>query len=51
MNRLAAHAAGDEITLTIYRIPGLEELTVQDQIPAGEKIDIQITLELPAQDA
>ncbi len=50
-NRLAAHAAGDEITLTIYRIPGLEELTVQDQIPAGEKIDIQITLELPAQDA
>ena len=51
MNRLAAHAAGDEITLTIYRIPGLEELTVQDQIPAGEKIDIQLTLELPAQDA
>ena len=50
-NRLAAHAAGDEITLTIYRIPGLEELTVQDQIPAGEKIDIQITLELPVQDA
>ncbi len=50
-NRLAAHAAGDEITLTIYRIPGLEELTVQDQIPAGEKIDIQLTLELPAQDA
>lgn len=48
-NRLAAHAAGDRITLTIYRIPGLEELTVQDEIPAGEQIDIQITLEMPSQ--
>ena len=50
-NRLAAHAAGDTITLTIYRISGLEELTVQDEIPAGEEIDIQMTLELPSQNA
>ena len=33
-NRLAARSAGDVITLTIYRIPGLEKLTVQDEIPA-----------------
>ena len=50
-NRLAAHAAGDTITLTIYRIAGLEKLTVQDEIPAGEEIDIQVTLELPSQNA
>ena len=50
-NRLAACSAGDVITLTIYRIPGLERLTVQDEIPAGEELEIQITLEMPSQDA
>lgn len=50
-NRLAACSAGDVITLTIYRIPGLEKLTVQDEIPAGEELEIQITLEMPSQDA
>ena len=50
-NRLAARSAGDVITLTIYRIPGLEKLTVQDEIPAGEELEIQITLEMPSQDA
>ena len=49
-NRLAARSAGDVITLTIYRIPGLEKLTVQDEIPAGEELEIQITLEMPSQD-
>ena len=50
-NRLAARSAGDVITLMIYRIPGLEKLTVQDEIPAGEELEIQITLEMPSQDA
>lgn len=50
-NRLAARSAGDVITLTIYRIPGLEKLTVQDEIPVGEELEIQITLEMPSQDA
>ena len=50
-NRLAVRSAGDVITLTIYRIPGLEKLTVQDEIPAGEELEIQITLEMPSQDA
>lgn len=50
-NRLATHAAGDTITLTIYRIPNLEALTVQDDIPAGEELEISVTLEMPSQDA
>ena len=50
-NRLATHAAGDTITLTIYRIPNLEALTVQDDIPAGEEMEISVTLEMPSQDA
>ena len=28
-NRLAAHAAGDVVALTVYRIPGLEKLTLR----------------------
>ena len=50
-NRLAAHTAGDVVTLTVYRIPGLENLTVQDAIPAGEELQFLITLEMPSQDA
>ena len=50
-NRLAAHAAGDVVALTVYRIPGLEKLTLQDTIPAGEELELTITLEMPSQDA
>lgn len=50
-NRLAAHAAGDVVELTVYRIPGLEKLTLQDAIPAGEELEFAITLEIPSQDA
>ena len=50
-NRLAAHAAGDAVVLTVYRIPGLEKLTLQDAIPAGEELELTITLEMPSQDA
>ena len=47
INRIAAHAEGDIITLTVCRIPGIENLTVQDSVPAGEILEIPITLELP----
>ena len=48
-NRIASHAAGDSVTLTIVRIPGLGQLTVQDRIPTGETLEITVVLELPAQ--
>ena len=46
-----AAAAGDVVALTVYRIPGLEKLTLQDAIPAGEELELTITLEMPSQDA
>ena len=48
-NRIASHAAGDSVTLTIVRIPGLGQLTVQDRIPAGKTLDVTVVLELPGE--
>ena len=48
-NRIASHVAGDSVTLTIVRIPGLGQLTVQDRIPAGETLDVTVVLELPGE--
>lgn len=48
-NHIAARAAGDTVALTIYRIPGLSELTVRDKVPAGETIEVTVALELPAE--
>ncbi|MDO5378246.1 MAG: trypsin-like peptidase domain-containing protein [Clostridia bacterium] len=48
-NRVAAKAAGDSVRLTIYRIPGLSELTVQDRVPKGETIEVDVELQLPAE--
>lgn len=48
-NRVAARAPGDSVRLTIYRIPGLSELTVQDRVPKGETIEVTVELTLPAQ--
>lgn len=47
-NRIAAKSPGDTMTLTVYRIEGLEELTLQDKIPKGETIDFNIKLQMPA---
>ncbi len=47
-NRIAGKQAGDKVKLTIYRIPGLADLTVQDRVPRGELIEIEVPLELPA---
>lgn len=46
-NLIAARSAGENVTLTVYRIPGLSELTVQDRIPAGELIEVTVELQLP----
>lgn len=48
-NRIAAKHPGDHVTLTVYRIEGLAELTVQDRIPEGEELEFTLELQLPAQ--
>lgn len=48
-NQIAMKTAGDTVTLTIYRIPGLADLTLQDDIPKGETLEVVVSLELPAQ--
>lgn len=48
-NLVAMKKAGDVIVLTVYRIPGLGELTVQDRIPKGETIDFSVILQAPAE--
>ena len=50
-NTIAGKKAGESVTLTIYRIPGLSELTVQDRIPGGETLEISVQLELPAENS
>lgn len=50
-NTIAGKKAGESVTLTIYRIPGLSSLTVQDRIPAGETLEITVQLELPAENS
>ena len=44
---IAGKPAGDAVTLTICRIPGLSELTVRDAVPRGEILETTVTLELP----
>lgn len=47
-NRIARKQPGDSVTLTIYRIEGLAELTVQDRVPEGETLELTIRLPAPA---
>lgn len=48
-NHIATKRAGDSVVLTVYRIPGLAELTVQDRIPRGETLEFNVELQIPAQ--
>ncbi|MBR3796788.1 MAG: trypsin-like peptidase domain-containing protein [Clostridia bacterium] len=48
-NHIAMKQPGDSVALTIYRIEGLAELTVQDRVPEGEEIEFTIELKIPAQ--
>lgn len=49
-NRIAVRSAGDTVTLTIYRIPGLAKLTFQDRIPKGEILEVNVNLQLPGEE-
>ena len=48
-NHIAMRSAGETVTLTVYRIPGLAKLTFQDRIPRGETIEMRVELEIPAE--
>lgn len=48
-NHIAAKMPGDHVVLSVYRIPGIDNLTVQDKIPDGEELEFTIELELPTQ--
>lgn len=50
-NAVAMKQAGDTVSLVVYRIPGLENLTLQDRIPDGKELEFSVTLELPAESA
>ena len=45
INRIAVRSAGEQITLTVCRIPGIENLKVQDKVPRCEILEIPITLD------
>ncbi len=48
-NRIASKQPGQSVTLTVYRIPGLSELTVQDRVPKGEEIELTVQLQAPSE--
>lgn len=48
-NYIAGKIAGEKVVLTVYRIPGIADLTVQDRIPEGEELEFTVELELPAE--
>jgi len=48
-NHIAAKQPGDSVVLTVYRIPGLAKLTVQDRIPKGEEIEFTVMLQVPSE--
>ncbi len=43
-DRVNAHLPGDKVKLEIYRVPGIMALTYRDEIPAGEALEIVVTL-------
>ena len=38
--------AGDVLKIKVYRVPGITDLTGSDDIPDGEYIDLEVTLEV-----
>ena len=48
-NHIASKQPGDRVTLTVYRIEGLAELTVQDRIPKGEELEFVVELQIPSE--
>ena len=47
-NKIAIKQPGEQVVLTVYRIPNLGELTVQDRIPKGEELEFTVELLAPA---
>lgn len=47
-NRIAVKHPGERVVLTVYRIPNLGELTVQDRIPKGEVFEFTVELLAPS---
>jgi serine protease Do len=43
---IRAHAEGETVRVTVYRIPGLTELRVSDAIPEGETLTLNIQVAL-----
>ena len=48
-NHIASKQPGERVSLTIYRIPGLSNLTVQDRVPKGEELEIDVELHMPSE--
>ena len=48
-NHIASKQPGDTVRLSVYRIPGLSELTVQDRVPTGEELEFDVELQVPSQ--
>ena len=50
-NRIAVKTVGEVVRLTVYRVPGLASMTIGDQIPKGEIIEVDVELQLPGEAA
>lgn len=48
-NHIAGKQAGEHVRLSVYRIPGLSQLTVQDRIPKGKELEFDIELQTPSE--
>lgn len=48
-NHIASKQPGDHVRLSVYRIPGLADLTVQDRVPKGEELEFDIVLQVPSE--
>lgn len=48
-NHIAGKQPGEWVRLSVYRIPGLSELTVQDRVPKGEELEFDIQLQVPSE--
>ena len=44
--KVAEYKAGDTLKIKVYRVPGITGLTGSDDIPDGEYIDLEVTLEI-----
>lgn len=44
IDRVNARVPGDKVTLEVYRVPGILDLTQRDAIPDGEMLTIEVTL-------